>query len=106
MPVYVTGRAAELLNWHAQPVNGARVLLLGVTYTRDIADQRESLARPIARKLRTRGAVASYHDPYVPEWQVDGQLASRAADLDQALADADLTILLQPHAVYDPAKRR
>ena len=55
MPGYVTERAAELLNRNAQPVNGARVLLLGVTYKKDIADQRESPARPIARKLRGRG---------------------------------------------------
>ena len=57
MPGYVTDRAAELLNRHAKPLNGAKVLLLGVTYKRDIADQRESPARPIARKLRARGAV-------------------------------------------------
>ena len=62
MPGYVTERAAELLNRNAQPVNGARVLLLGVTYKQDIADQRESPARPIARKLRGRGAAVAYHD--------------------------------------------
>ena len=48
MPGYVVDRAAELLNRHAKPLNGANVLLLGVTYKRDIADQRESPARPIA----------------------------------------------------------
>jgi UDP-N-acetyl-D-mannosaminuronate dehydrogenase len=104
MPRYVTERAAELLNRHAQPVNGARVLLLGVTYKKDIADQRESPARPLARKLRGRGAVVRYHDPYVPEWQVDGQAVPRATDLEAALAEADLVILLQPHASYDPAQ--
>ena len=52
MPGYVVDRAAELLNSDAKPLNGARVLLLGVTYKKDIADQRESPARPIARKLR------------------------------------------------------
>jgi UDP-N-acetyl-D-glucosamine dehydrogenase len=104
MPGYVTERAAELLNRNAKPVNGARVLLLGVTYKKDIADQRESPARPIARKLRRRGAAVSFHDPYVPRWQVDGETVPRADDLDQALAEADLTILLQPHAGYDPAR--
>jgi nucleotide sugar dehydrogenase len=104
MPGYVTERAADLLNRNAKPVNGARVLLLGVTYKKDVADQRESPARPIARKLRARGALVSYHDPYVPHWQVDGQAVPRAADLDAALADADLTILLQPHAGYDPGR--
>ena len=86
MPGYVTERAAELLNRNAQPVNGARVLLLGVTYKKDIADQRESPARPIARKLRARGAAVGYHDPYVPAWQVDGQDIPRASDLQAAVA--------------------
>ncbi len=102
MPGYVTDRAAELLNRHAKPVNGASVLLLGVTYKRDIADQRESPARPLARKLLARGAVVSYHDPYVPGWQVDGQSIPRAGDLQAALAAADLVILLQAHSCYDP----
>ncbi len=104
MPRYVTDRAAELLNRHAQPVNGAKVLLLGVTYKRDIADQRESPARPLARKLLDRGAQLSYHDPYVPDWQVDGQPIPRADDLEAALAGADLVILLQAHRTYDLAQ--
>jgi UDP-N-acetyl-D-glucosamine dehydrogenase len=104
MPGYVTDRAAELLNRNAQPVNGARVLLLGVTYKRDVADQRESPAQPIARKLRSRGAAVAYHDPYVPEWQVDGQAVPRADDLEAEAAAADLVILLQPHRSYDLAK--
>jgi UDP-N-acetyl-D-glucosamine dehydrogenase len=104
MPGYVTDRAAELLNRNAQPLNGARVLLLGVTYKRDIADQRESPARPIARKLRARGAAVAYHDPYVPDWEVDGQAVPRAEDLDAALPAADLVILLQAHQAYDLAR--
>ncbi len=104
MPGYVTDRAAELLNRHAKAVNGAKVLLLGVTYKRDIADQRESPARPLARKLLARGAQVSYHDPYVPAWQIDGQPVPRAGDLQAALADADLVILLQAHQAYDPAQ--
>jgi UDP-N-acetyl-D-glucosamine dehydrogenase len=103
MPGYVTERAAELLNRNAQPVNGARVLLLGVTYKKDIADQRESPARPIARKLRGRGAAVAYHDPYVPAWQVDGQDVPRACDLQAAVAAADLVIVLQAHREYDLA---
>jgi UDP-N-acetyl-D-glucosamine dehydrogenase len=104
MPGYVTDRAAELLNRHAKAVNGAKVLLLGVTYKRDIADQRESPSRPLARKLLARGAVVSYHDPHVPDWQVDGRPVARADDLDAALADADLVILLQAHRDYEPAQ--
>jgi nucleotide sugar dehydrogenase len=101
MPGYVTERAAELLNRNTKPVNGARVLLLGVTYKKDIADQRESPARPIARKLRGRGAAVAYHDPYIPAWQVDGQDVPRASGLQAAVAAADLVILLQAHQDYD-----
>jgi UDP-N-acetyl-D-glucosamine dehydrogenase len=100
MPGYVVDRAAELLNTDAKPLNGARVLLLGVTYKKDIADQRESPARPIARKLLTRGARLCYHDPYVTSWQVDGREIPRAGS---PLAEADLTILLQAHSSYDLA---
>ncbi len=42
MPRYVVERVAELLNEHRKPLNGSDVLLLGVTYKADIADQRES----------------------------------------------------------------
>jgi nucleotide sugar dehydrogenase len=101
MPGYVVDRAAELLNRHAKPLNGANVLLLGVTYKRDIADQRESPARPIARRLLARGARLAYHDPHVGEWPIDGQAVRRATELDAELAMADVTILLQDHSVYD-----
>ena len=100
MPGYVVDRAAELLNSDAKPLNGARVLLLGVTYKKDIADQRESPARPIARKLLARGARLCYHDPYVMSWRVDGREIPRA---DSPSAEADLTILLQAHSDYDLA---
>lgn len=101
MPAYVADRASELLNRHAMALNGARVLLLGVTYKRDIADQRESPALPLARKLRARGAVLTYHDPYVHEWLVEGERVPRAGDLDAAVTSADLVILLQDHGTYD-----
>ena len=104
MPGYVVDRAAELLNTDAKPLNGAKVLLLGVTYKKDIADQRESPTRPLARKLLARGAQVSYHDPYVPGWQVDGQSIPRVDDLAAALAAADLVIVLQAHSCYDPAQ--
>jgi len=101
MPVYTVDRAAELLNSHAKPLKGAHVLLLGVTYKPDVADQRESPVRTVAAKLRARGAVLSYHDPYVDEWRLDGEPVRRAADLDGEIADADLVILLQDHSAYD-----
>ena len=101
MPGYVVDRAAELLNRHAKPLNGANVLLLGVTYKKDIADQRESPAQPIARRLLARGAVLSYHDPHVPDWAIDGRDVRRVTDLDTDIVTADVVILLQDHSEYD-----
>jgi len=101
MPAYVVDRAADLLNRHAKPLNGSRVLLIGVTYKRDIADQRESPARPIARKLRAKGAVIAYHDPFVAEWSVDGEAVPRILDPGPELAATDLVIVLQEHRGCD-----
>ena len=75
MPGYVTERAAELLNRNAQPVNGAHVLLLGVTYKADIADQRES-CRP-SRWPASCAAAAPWSATTTRtcrSWQVDGQI--------------------------------
>jgi UDP-N-acetyl-D-glucosamine dehydrogenase len=101
MPGYIVDRAAELLNRNAKPLNGARVLLLGVTYKPDVADQRESPVRLVGRKLCARGAVLTYHDPFVDEWRLNGEPVRRAEDLDAEVAHADLVILLQDHSAYD-----
>src|SRR5690625_66386 len=100
-PHYVVRRAQDVLNDQGKPLNGVTVLLLGVTYKPDIADQRESPAVPVAKHLRDHGARVVFHDPKVPVWEVGGRSHERVADLDAALAEADLTILLQPHAEYD-----
>ena len=102
-PGYVASRVWSLLNDHGKAVNGAKVLLLGVTYKPDIADCRESPADPLAGRLLSWGADLSYHDPFVPRWSprgADAELAS-ASDLDAAVAAADVVVLLQPHAQYD-----
>lgn len=101
MPNYVVGRVADQLNEHGRAVRGSRVILLGVTYKRDITDQRESPAQPIAALLRAKGADVAFHDPYVTEWVVEGQQVPRVADLPADLASADLAVLLQAHTGYD-----
>lgn len=101
MPAYVARRAQDVLNHAGKPVKGSRVLLLGVTFKPDIADQRESPARPLAKQLRELGADLAYHDPYVEHWVVNGEELDRVADLDAAVAAADLVIVVQPHAAFD-----
>ncbi|NBE56569.1 nucleotide sugar dehydrogenase [Streptomyces boluensis] len=101
MPQYVIQRAATLLNEHGKSARAARVLLLGVTYKPDLADQQGSPAHEIATRLMELGAAISYHDPYVPHWSVLGRPVPRADSLYEAAAEADLTILLQSHRTYD-----
>ncbi|WP_447037935.1 nucleotide sugar dehydrogenase [Streptomyces sp. DSM 118878] len=101
MPQYVIQRSATLLNEHGKSARGARVLLLGVTYKPDLADQQGAPAQEVATRLMELGAAVSYHDPYVPTWNVLGHPVPRADALYEAAADADLTILLQHHRTYD-----
>ncbi|MDG9705576.1 nucleotide sugar dehydrogenase [Streptomyces sp. DH37] len=101
MPRYVAQRAATLLNEHGKSARGARVLLLGVTYKPDLADQEGSPAPEIALRLMELGAQIGYHDPHVPQWRVAGRPVPRADSLYESAAAADLTLLLQHHRVYD-----
>ena len=102
MPAYVARRAQDILNDDALAMRGAKVLLLGVTYKPDIADQRESPAVPLAKALQAHGAQVSFHDPNVTHWHVNtSQTLDRVEDLDAAIAGADLVIMVQDHAEYD-----
>ncbi|MEU8260158.1 nucleotide sugar dehydrogenase [Micromonospora sp. NPDC048999] len=100
MPAYVARRAQNILNEAGLATTGANILLLGVTYKANIADERESPAVPLARDLNSLGAKISYHDPFVEEWQ-PGVGVLRVDDLEAAVASADLVILVQNHREYD-----
>jgi UDP-N-acetyl-D-glucosamine dehydrogenase len=101
MPAYVVNRAQDILNEIGKPLKGSTVLLLGVTYKPNIADQRESPAVPLAKQLLAKGAVVRYHDPYVTQWGALGEAAARVEDPLAGVAEADLTILVQNHRDYD-----
>jgi len=101
MPQYIVRRAQDILNDDSKSLNGANVLLLGVTYKPDIADQRESPAVPIAKLLNAAGANVQFHDPHVEEWKLKNGTSTRVADLDDAVKAADLVILIQNHSDYD-----
>lgn len=101
MPAYVTQRAQDLLNQDRKALNGSSVLLLGVTYKPNIADQRESPAVPLAKHLLAKGARVLFHDPHVGSWGALGESVTRVEDPAAAAAEADLTILVQNHREYD-----
>lgn len=101
MPVYVGRRIAELLNEDRLTLNGASVLVLGVTYKQDISDVRESPADALVEYLFSQRAHVTYHDPYVPTWHVGGHSLSSETELEAAAAAADVVVLLQNHSEYD-----
>ena len=67
MPKYVISKLVAALDERRLPVRGARILLLGLAYKRDIADPRESPAFEILHHLIELGAEVLYHDPHIPE---------------------------------------
>jgi nucleotide sugar dehydrogenase len=97
MPAYVAARAQAALNEAEKSVKGSSILLLGVTYKANIADERETPSRPVARRLLELGAEVSYFDPHAASFDVDGSPLPRADDLGEAMRAADLVILLQAH---------
>lgn len=101
MPNYVVERLTNLLNDQSKALRGSTIVLLGVTYKPNIADQRESPAIPLATLLRAKGAHLVYADPHVEDWRPAGEPVTRAEDLDAAIASADVTVLLQNHASWD-----
>jgi UDP-N-acetyl-D-glucosamine dehydrogenase len=66
MPAHVVNRTAEALNARRKPVNGSRVLILGLAYKPNVDDERESPSYTLMELLKARGAEVAYYDPYVP----------------------------------------
>ena len=66
MPLHVVNRTAEALNARRKPVNGSRVLVVGLAYKPNVDDERESPSYVLMNLLQARGAEVAYYDPYVP----------------------------------------
>ena len=99
MPWYCVERIERALNDVSKPVRGSRVALLGVSYKGGVGDVRESPALRIIEVLAQRGAVLSYHDPYVlelPEFEL------RSSPLNE-LDGADAIVLVTAHPQIDYA---
>jgi UDP-N-acetyl-D-glucosamine dehydrogenase len=66
MPAFVVEKLMDALNERGRSLKGARIMVLGVTYKRDLDDTRESPALKVIDLLERKGAEVSYHDPHVP----------------------------------------
>ncbi len=104
MPAFVVGKLMDALNERERSLKGARVLVLGVAYKRDLDDTRESPALKIIDLLLKKGADVAYHDPYVPVLKrsrhYDFQLRSTALTGEE-LRRTDAVIIATDHTAFD-----
>lgn len=102
-PRYCVERAMDILNGQKKAINGAKVLLLGVSYKQDINDYRESPAIRVMKELKEVGAEVSYYDPWVPKFQnMFGQSGESIPALTpEAVAGYDLVMVTCAHTNVD-----
>jgi UDP-N-acetyl-D-glucosamine dehydrogenase len=111
MPEYCVTKIAKALNRWRKPVNGSRILVLGVAYKRDVSDTRESPAMDIIRLLEADGAEVEYHDPHVPELDAtigegltfDGTTRRSVELTPENVAGYDIVVLTTDHTGVDYA---
>jgi len=98
MPYHCVAKAQRALNDRGLSVKGARIAVLGVSYKPGVGDIRESPALKIISLLRKAGAEVLYHDPHVPSL---AEFSLASVPLEQALAEADLTVIVTAHPSVD-----
>jgi UDP-N-acetyl-D-glucosamine dehydrogenase len=92
---------AQALNSDRKPLNGSRVLVLGVAYKRDIDDMRESPALDVIRLLEDQKANVVYHDPHVASFREDGHEHHSVDLTDEELSRADAVVIVTDHSSVD-----
>ena len=97
MPHYMVIKISTALNSIKKPVNGSKILFLGIAYKPNIDDERESPALEIMEIIRRKGGIVSYHDPYIPTAQQQQSVELTAENLQ----NADCVVLTTNHAVFD-----
>lgn len=105
MPNYVVSRMMQALNERGRPVNGARILVLGAAYKKDVDDLRESPSIRLIQLLQRLGAEVCYNDPYIPEIQLCGTqpVTIKSVPLTaETLAGSDAVLVATAHSCYDP----
>ena len=103
MPEFVVRKAQTILNERGKALKGSKILILGVTYKKNVSDVRESPALEIIELLEKWGAEIAYADPYVPELALHGKIY-RSLKLENSKLNAgnlDLAILITDHKTFD-----
>jgi UDP-N-acetyl-D-glucosamine dehydrogenase len=97
MPRHIVKRVKDLLS-PRKTLIGAKILIYGVTYKRDVNDLRESSSIEILKLLLEEGVVVTYHDPYVPQLEVDKQVLQSIDLTAEHLQQADCVVILVDHS--------
>lgn len=103
MPIFWTRKVAERLNEAGKAVRGAKILVLGVAYKKDIGDVRESPAIDVIRLLKGQGADVAYHDSHVACLREDGATLESVPLTDDTLRAADCVVIVTDHSDVDYA---
>lgn len=99
MPEYIVERVSRILNRFKKPLNGSKVLILGVAYKQDIADYRESPALRVIECLEQRQATATFYDPYIQKYKFKNKIHQGIDELtEQVIADADIVVITTMHS--------
>ena len=106
MPEHVVARTAEALNRAKKPLNGSKILVLGLAYKKNIDDCRESPSLELIELLRQHGAKVDYNDPHVPRThkmrEYDLRMSSKKLS-EEMLAGYDCVLIATDHDDYDYA---
>lgn len=101
MPRYVVQLVQDALNSDKKSVNGAKVLVLGVAYKKDVSDVRESPALDVIKLLQEKGAEVSYNDPWIPDLRHEGLALESVEIAGSKLGDYDCVVVTTDHSKYD-----
>jgi UDP-N-acetyl-D-glucosamine dehydrogenase len=97
----MTIKITSALNRAKKPVNGSRILFLGVAYKPNISDERESPALKIMQEVAKKGGAVSYFDPYIDTCRTeDGTLYQSEKDIDR-IEDFDCVVITTKHRDFD-----
>jgi UDP-N-acetyl-D-glucosamine dehydrogenase len=107
MPYHVVDSIAEALNQHKKSLKGAKLLVLGVAYKKDVDDLRESPTLKIMEILQKRGAEFEYNDPYFPQLHkmrhYDYSHMKSVPLSPEMLGKYDAVVIATDHSSYDYA---
>jgi len=101
MPEHVCGVISESLNRRGLCLKGAKIMILGAAYKRNVGDTRESPALEIMRALVRSGARLSYSDPYVRALELDGRRFASALISPRLLHRQDCAVIITDHSCFD-----